>query len=294
MYRVAIGGILHETHTFAPTVTDLRAFEHIRIDEGETILRHRGAQTAMGGILDGLDWAGCDVAPLLYASAMPAGVVSAEAYHTLLARLLQSLEAALLVDGVALALHGAMVAEGQPDCEGEILEKVRALVGAQCPIVATLDMHGNVSPRMVECADVLVAFNMNPHLDTRERGLEAVEILNRILRRDVKPVSAMARPPLLLSALTTWTEQRPLSLVHEAARTYAADDRVLNISIMGGFAYADTPYSGVSVIVATDDDPRLAQQIAQALADVAWEHREAALYKGFAPDESCKVIPSVL
>ena len=288
MYRVAVGGISHETHTFASKVTDLLAFERGQIDEGQAMLRHRGAPTALGGILDGLEQAGCGVAPLLYASAMPAGIVTTEAYHTLLTGLLRALEAALPVDGVALVLHGAMVAEGQLDCEGEILEAVRAMVGSHCPVVATLDMHGNVSPKMVACADVLVAFNTNPHLDTRQRGLEAAQHVHAMMRGTINPVAAMARPPLLLSALTTWTEQPPLSLVHEAARSYAADDRVLNISIMGGFAYADTPYSGVSVIVATDDDLRLARQIAQVLADVAWEHREAALYKGLSPEDAVR------
>jgi microcystin degradation protein MlrC len=94
---------------------------------------------------------------------MPAGTVRQEAYQYLLNRLLAFLEDALPVDGVVLSLHGAMVAENQLDCEGEILASMRSMVGADCPVVSTLDMHANVSPQMVANADVLAAFT-NPHL----------------------------------------------------------------------------------------------------------------------------------
>jgi microcystin degradation protein MlrC len=129
----------------------------------------------------------------------------------------------------------------QVDCEGEILQKVRALVGPECPLVATLDMHGNVSPEMVEKADVLVAFNSNPHLDARERGLESVKLLTKVITGGIQPVSAFVHPPLLLSALTTWTRQKPLCEVHAAAAKYKSDPRVINISVMGGFAMPIRP-----------------------------------------------------
>jgi microcystin degradation protein MlrC len=285
-YRIAAGGILHETNTFAPALTGLESFEQMGIDRGKAVLRHAGARSALGGILEGLESAGMEVVPLLYASAMPSGTVGAQAYHSLLSGLLGTLENALPVDGVVLALHGAMVAESQADCEGEILRMVRSLVS--CPVVATLDMHGNASPEMVWNADVLVAFNSNPHLDARERGLEAVELLAGILSGGIRPVSALVRPPLLLSALATWTERKPLSAVHAAAARYNQDPRVMNVSVMGGFAYADTPYSGASLIVTTDGDRQLAQGIASELAGIAWEHREAALDRGLPPEQAVR------
>ena len=288
MYRIATGGILHETHTFAPSLTDLGAFEQIGVEQGPGLFKHIGSQSALGGILDGLSQNDFEIVPLLYASAMPAGTVRADTFRSLITRFLNLLEAALPVDGVVLSLHGAMVSEDQLDCEGEILEKVRSLVGEHCPLISTLDMHGNVSPKMVEACDVLVAFNCNPHTDAFDRGREAVDILNRLLHKEVGPISAIAHPPLLLSALNTWTERPPLSLVHQAAQKFKSDEKVLNISVMGGFAYADTPWSGVSVIVTTDNEARLAQDIAQELADVAWNQREAALYMGFSPSEAVR------
>ncbi len=288
MARVATGGILHETHTFAPTTTGLESFRQISLDQGPDLLRHRGTRSALGGILDGLAESGDEIVPLVYASAMPSGTVSREAYQVLRASLLGALEESVPVDGVALALHGAMVAEDELDCEGDILAAVRHVIGKACPLVATLDMHGNVSPRMVENADVLVAFNTNPHLDAYERGREAVQILLRLVAREIRPVSALARPPLLLSALATWTKKEPLSAVHGAAEKYQSDPRVIHINVMGGFAYADTLHSGASVIVTTDGDLGLAQAIGAELAAVAWKTRAASLYKGLSPQEAVR------
>jgi microcystin degradation protein MlrC len=287
MKRIAIGGIIHETHTFAPEPTDLAAFAQQSLHEGDALLRHmQGAANAVGGALEGLARAGYQPVPLLYAAATPSGTVTAEAYDALVANLLARLQAALPVDGVLLTLHGAMVSAQQDDCEGDILTRVRSLVGPRCPVVSTLDMHGNVSPQMVAQANALVAFDQNPHLDTYERGLEAADILRRILETGLRTTCAIARPPLLLSALTTWTEQPPLRPMHLRAQEMEREPGVVNVSIMGGFAYADTPYSGVSAIVTTRDDAALAQAYARELAHIAWAHRAAGGYKGIGVQEA--------
>jgi len=281
MRRVAVGGIAHETHTFAPSRTDLDAFARQALYEGEALLGNlRGTSGALGGALEGLARAGYQPVPLLYAAAVPGGLVTRAAYDDLAARLLDRLREAMPVQGVLLALHGAMVAEGEEDCEGDLLRRVRALVGPTCPIVGVLDMHGNLSPAMVAAADVLVAYDQNPHLDTFARGLEAADILRRLLAEGLRPTSAWVRLPLLLSALTTWTEKPPLRPVHERAQVLERRARVVNVSVFGGYAYADTPFSGMSVLVTTDGDHGLARTLAQELAEIAWAQREAATYKG--------------
>jgi microcystin degradation protein MlrC len=281
MRRIAIGGIIHETNTFAPGRTTRVDFARQSLSEGEALIEHmRGTPTSMGGSLQGLLQAGYQTVPLLYAGAMPSAIVTRVAYESLRHDMLARLRAALPVDGVLLALHGAMVAEGYDDCEGDLLVRIRNLVGADCPLVSTLDMHGNLSPTMVESADALVAYDTNPHLDTYERGEEAVRIMCRMLERGLRTAAAMARPPLLLSALTTWTERPPLSAVHARAREMEDDPRVVNVSVLGGFAYADTPFSGMSVIVTTDGDMALAQLLARELADAAWAERKAATHVG--------------
>lgn len=287
MKRIAIGGIIHETHTFAPEPTDLAAFAQQSLYEGDALIRHmQGAPNSMGGALEGLTRAGYQPVPLLYAAATPSGSVTAEAYESLSHTLLERLQAALPVDGVLLVLHGAMVSQQQDDCEGDILARVRTLVGPDCPLISTLDMHGNVSPQMVASADALVAFDQNPHLDTYERGLEAADILRRMLDDGLRTSAAIARPPLLLSALTTWTQQPPLRPMHERAQQMEREREVVNVSIMGGFAYADTPFSGVSAIVTTSGDRALARTYAHELAHIAWAHREAGGYKGIGVEEA--------
>jgi microcystin degradation protein MlrC len=289
MRRIAVGGIVHETNTFAPNLTDLESFARQGIFEGRALVdRWLHSSSSMGGVLQGLQKAGYEAVPTIYATAMPSGLVTRDAYETLLKRLLDGLAAVLPVDGVLLVLHGAMVAEGQDDCEGEILERVRALVGASCPVVSVLDMHGNLTPAMVEAADVLVAFNKHPHIDTYERGLEAAGIMRRILDESLQCALALVSPPLLLSALTTATAGLPLRAMHEQAQIFRQDPRVVNVSIMGGFAYTDTPFAGVSALVTTASDEALAQEMAQALGNVAWSHRDAALYNGISVDEAVK------
>ncbi len=276
--RIAIGGILHETHTFMERRTALADFATQSLHFGEDILLSmRNSRTGIGGMIDRAIEYNWQLLPTLYAAAMPAGIVTKAAYRELLSELTHRLSRRLPVDGVLLTLHGAMVAEGELDAEADIVAQVRAIVGDGTPIVVLLDMHGNISPRLVELADVLMAYNSNPHIDAYARGVEAAEIMARLLRRQLQPMSAYARPALLLPAQSTATESPPLSLVHVRAAEIKADEAVISIAVMAGFAYADTPFTGPSIIVTTDGQSELAQNYATELSDLLYRHRESAL-----------------
>ncbi len=280
MKRIAIGGIVHETNTFSPNLTRIEDFTRQASDSGPALIeRWQNTATSLGGALEALHGSAYEMVPLCYATAMPSGLITANAYETLLGGLLNPLAEALPVDGILLVLHGAMVAEAQDDCEGEILQLVREMVGDACPIVAVLDMHGTLTDRMVTAADVLVAFNKNPHSDAFDRGLEAAHLLKRILEDGSRWAKSFVNVPLLLSALTTATDRLPLRAMHEQAQAFRQDPRVVNISIMGGFAYSDTYSAGVSVLV-TADDPALAYETRRSLSATAWQNREAATYTG--------------
>ena len=166
-----------------------------------------------------------------------------------------------------------MVAESQPDAESDILEQVRAVVGNAVPIVVELDMHGNISRRTVELADVLVAFDTNPHIDPHARGVEAAAILDRLLRGQIRPTAAYAQPPLILAPQSTGTADLPLRAVHQRAAEMEAGQEVVCICVMGGFAYADLPFTGPSIIVTTNDDPALAQRYADELCDLLMQQK---------------------
>src|SRR6476469_4004145 len=158
--RVAIGGIVHETHCFADVGTTLADFRAQGLYEGDAILQAMaGTRAGIGGMIAGAGDYGWELLPTLYGTSMPGGIVADEAYQLMLRGLLEQLKAALPLDGVLLALQGAMVAESQLDVESDILEQVRVIVGPDVPIVVELDMHGNISRRTVELADVLVAFD---------------------------------------------------------------------------------------------------------------------------------------
>lgn len=275
--RIVIGGILHETHTFMERRTTLADFAAQSLHFGEDMIESmRGSRSGIGGMIDRATDEGWQLLPTLYAAAMPAGIVTGAAYRELLDELTLRLSRCLPVDGVLLTLHGAMVAESELDAEADIVARARAIVGAETPIVVVLDMHGNISPRLVELADVLLAYETNPHIDAFARGREAAQIMARLLRRELRPTSAHARPALLLPAQSTATESPPLSLVHARAAEIKAEERVISVAVMAGFAYADTPFTGPSLIVTTDGQTEIAQDYATELSDRLYRHRESA------------------
>lgn len=243
--RIAIGGIIHETHAFATVLTTLQEFAAQTLLEGEGLLETlTGSRAGIAGMIAGATARGWNLLPTLYAAALPAGMVDATTYATLRDRLLSRLRELLPVDGVLLALHGAMVVDGTEDAESDLLAAVRATIGADTPLVVELDMHGNIGDPTVELADALVAFDTNPHIDPYERGEEAAALLDRLLRERLRTARAIARPPLVLAPQATATADLPLRAAHERARQIKADPQVLSICVMGGFAYADLPLPG--------------------------------------------------
>ena len=193
-HRIAVGGIAHETHSFATRPTGLEDFRKQALFFGDDILAQlAGGKSATAGMIDNAraDW---QLLPTVYAGAMPGGIVTTEAFETIVGELTARLAEAMPLDGVLLALHGAMVTEDELDAESAILQAVRDVVGNETPIVITLDMHGNISPRTVELVDVLIAFDENPHIDPYERGAEAADVMGRLLSGEIQPDRGLRAP----------------------------------------------------------------------------------------------------
>ncbi len=291
--RIAIGGILHETHTFMEQPTQLADFAAQSLHLGDDLLTSmKGSRSGIGGMIDGATEHNWQLLPTLYAAAMPAGLVTEQAYRQLLGKLTSRLALCMPIDGALLALHGAMVAEGELDAETDIVAQARAIVGSEIPIVILLDMHGNISPRLVELADVLLAYDTNPHIDAYDRGAEAAQIMARLLRREVRPTAAYTRPALLLPAQSTGTDAAPLALVHTRAAEMEEEDEVICIAVMAGFAYADTPFTGSSIIVTTDAQPELAAAYANELSDILFSQRAQALPRFLPPADAVALAAS--
>jgi microcystin degradation protein MlrC len=274
--RIATGGISHETSTFAPTPTTLHDFESgLGLFRGPDIITHfRGTNNCTGGFIAAAERHGFELVPLLWTFAYPGGLIRRADYDSLKTEFIERLTKALPVDGVLLDLHGAMVVEGIDDGDSDFLAAVRHAVGPNCPVVATFDLHGNHTRQRVAAATALIGFDTYPHVDMAERGVEAANLIVRVIRAEVRPVMAFRELPLFWSAACQVTAHPPIDeafrLVHEAERLPG----ILSITLATGFPWADVPQMGASVIVVTDGDVRLARTTADEIGDWVWQRRE--------------------
>ena len=174
------------------------------------------------------------------------------------------------------------------DMDGWWLTELRRLVGAKVPIVATIDPHANLTPAMISACDAIVAYRENPHIDQRQRGLKAAQLLQRTLQGKIKPCMRAAYPPVAINIESQGTREEPMLTVIRELDKIRAMPGVLGASVVMGFPYADVPEMGTSFIVATDNDPKLAESLAAELSDWLLAHRE--LYRGnlLAPEEAVR------
>lgn len=274
--RIAIAGFMHESNTFAVFPTTLDQFH---IHRGATVIDHyRPTFHEMAGFIKGADEFDFELHPLLGADATPGGTVTAETYETIVGELLTVLKAALPeIDGLLLALHGAMVAEGFPQADGETVRRVRDVVGPDFPVFVTHDYHGNVPPALVENATGLIIYKTCPHIDQPERGLQAAELLVRTIRGEINPVSAIVKPEVLFNIVYHNTSTGPMKKLMDAAIALEDKPGILATSIAAGYQYADVPYMGPSIVVIADGDAALAQREADALGQQMWDLRAELL-----------------
>jgi microcystin degradation protein MlrC len=278
--RIASGGVQHETNTFSTTPTTLADFQEQshcgpEFAGGETLVRlYRNTGTIHGGYIEAAENAGVELLPLLCAKAQPAGVVVQDAFDALLNAFLQRLQAVLPVDGVVLDLHGAMVTERHDDAEGAFIAAVRELVGSDVPVFVTLDLHANITQRMADGANVIVGFDTYPHVDMRERGREAVELLVRTIRGEIAPVQAYRQLPLITLPPRQCTLREPMNSLMQRVFQLEAEPGVLTATVAMGFPFADIADTGVSVLVTTDGDAELARHKADEIAGWLWDLRD--------------------
>src|SRR5215470_15785021 len=271
----------HETNTFSNIPTDRQQFEtrHLHYG-GEIIETFRGTGTCLGGMIDAASRRGATLIPSVAAAASPAGLVTRDIYGHVKERLLRDLEAAGTLDGVLLDLHGAMVAEGLDDGEGDLIHAVRGVVGPGVPIAVSLDFHGNISETMVREANLLHGYKTYPHVDMGERGAEAAERVLDVIGKRIKPTVALRKPPLLPPLGNQGTTRGPMRRLYDMATEMEKDPKVVSISIFAGFPYADIPDAGFAVYVVTDNDQALADRLADQIANTAWAHRHEFIHSG--------------
>ncbi len=277
--RIGILGIQHESNTFYPQAAELGNFQNEILVRGEGIRPlYEKAHHEVSGFLEGIDQAGFEAVPLLMAFAMPCGAVSDHALDSLWEMALEELDQAGHLDGILVAPHGAAVNCSRPDMDGWWLGELRKKVGAEIPIIAVIDPHANLSPAMVASCEAVIAYRENPHVDQKQRGLEAAYLMARTLRKEVKPVSAASFPAVAMNIESHSTLEEPmLSVAGELDRVRAVDG-VLSASVVMGYPYADVSDMGSSLVVVTDNDAALAKRLAQQLGD--WLVANRSLFRG--------------
>ncbi|MFB3829313.1 MAG: M81 family metallopeptidase [Bryobacteraceae bacterium] len=272
---IAVAGISHESESFSPAVTTLEDFHWPPPDDRAAWLRdHAGENTTLAGYIEGAKQFGLDLHPTVVVGATPKGPVAGSAFETMMAEMIRRLKALPRVDGVLLALHGAMVVETYPHGDTELVRRVREAVGPRTPIVVTHDFHANITPEIVELSNALVTFKENPHVDTRECGLRAARIMALAASGKARPVQAVVKPPMIFNIVYQHTRRAPLLPIVEESRAVERKPGVLACSVSGGYQYADVPWVGPGVVVVTDNDRELAGREARRLSGMLWEARE--------------------
>jgi microcystin degradation protein MlrC len=274
--RIGIVALQHESNTFSSQPATLAAFRQDILLTGESIRAAMAdAHHEVGGFFAGLAAAGAEAVPLFAARALPAGTIPAGDFRELVSQMLDTVRHHPGLDGILVAPHGAAVSEQHADADGYWLSELRSAVGPVVPVIGTLDAHANLSAWMVQSCNALIAYRTNPHLDQRQRGREAAELIVRTVRGEVSPVTSARFPRMAISIDRQCTDEPHLRPLYQSADAQLQLDGVLSNSILLGFPYADVPEMGSSVIVVTDSNRPLANQLADDLASTMWNLRDA-------------------
>ncbi|MCH8997460.1 MAG: M81 family metallopeptidase [Proteobacteria bacterium] len=276
--RLLLAMMKHETNTFSPIPTDLQRFRDWGLHEGAAVAAaYAGTNHPLGAYLDLAREAGAEVVTPIAAEAMPSGPVQKQAYDTITGRVLDALEGGGF-DGALLDLHGAMVAEDEPDGEGGLLARMRA-IAPELPIAVTCDLHCNLSQRMVANSTAIIGYKTYPHVDMYQVGAQVGRILLRTLAGEVEPVMVWGDVPLLAQTLCMGTADAPMGPIQDMTREVETGP-VLAATLFGGFPLADIPEARVASVVVADGDRAAAETARDRLLDAAWAAREDFVYRG--------------
>ena len=274
--RFVIALMRHETNTFSPIPTPLSAFSRGSSTDGplygdDAVRACQGTNSAAAAFMDLVVAQGDQFVMPLMANAVPSGVVTREAFESMSATIIEAVREGC--DAVMLDLHGAMVAEGLADAEGELLARIRA-AAPEVPIAVSLDFHANFSKALVDNATVIAGYRTYPHVDVYETGARAAQTLMAAIRGEVRPVMLWRTLPMLTHMLRQTPREQPMKDIMDRAIAAERDGEVLNVSIFGGFPLADIPHVGLTVVVVADAAHAEAGiQLLDELSAAAWERR---------------------
>lgn len=273
--KILVARLNHETNTFSPIPTPLASFgDHGPLYGDQAYAASKNTRTGIGAFIDVLESAGHEVVVACSAMANPSGPVCAQAYQHLSDTIVSAGKGC---QAVALDLHGAMVAESTDDGEGDLLERIRAVL-PDAPIAVAFDLHGQMTNKIIQNSDIVISFKTYPHVDMYETGAHAAKLLVDMIEQRIKPTLAWRQLPLLLNTLCSRTDIGPMREAVELA--YAAQAQgMLGVSVLAGFPLADIAAPCMSVVVVSDNDPKGADEVAQRIAELIWSKREEFVYQ---------------
>jgi microcystin degradation protein MlrC len=275
MMRVLTARFMHETNTFSRVKTDMALIRRRDFHlENEIPQAFRGTRSALGATFEAADKYGWSLVHPVSANPNPSGIVTDDAFEQITAMILDACEHKGPIDGVLLHLHGAMVTDSHEDAEGELLARLRRRLGPQAPIVVTLDLHANVTQDMADNANALIAFRTYPHVDMYERAWQGAELLERAMRGEIRPVTVIARRPMVYGLDRGRHQDGPMAELLARAEAIEQCGEALTVSICAGFSRSNIRDVGPSVTVTTDGAAPHARTTADNFMDYAWERRD--------------------
>ncbi|AZO81272.1 microcystin degradation protein MlrC [Bosea sp. Tri-39] len=286
--RILLGALFHETHSFVDEITGLTDFT---IRQGEELLQRRGDGSTADGFLEVAEAEGWEVVPTVDYTALPAGTVD----HAVFARFLIEFDAGLKgalaaggLDGIWLALHGAMVTSANPDPEGALLAHIRSVPGCQTlPVFGVFDLHANFTAAMAQHANALVAYRENPHIDARDSAVRSARLLARTLNEGELPRMLSCNAPVMWPPTGTGTADRPMKDLEALARRIEQEDPAIWVAnVVGGYSFSDVPEAGVAFAVAFTGPDSTARDALDRLTQTATELRELGLPAEWDLDEA--------
>lgn len=274
--RIAIGGYSHETNSFSSTPVTQAMIDRI-ILRGDAILQsHSGARSHVGGFLAEAEAHSIEIVPTVYVGLSPCAPTQKAPFEAFRDSLVEQLWAAHCekpLDGIALDLHGAGVAEGYDDLEGTLLATVRARFGMDMPIAINLDLHANMTADIARLANVIVGYKCYPHVDLYETGRKSMMLLHRMIQSGKRPCISLVKLPWMIAPAFGVTLYGAAHDVLAYSKTLAAEEpALLDSTFFHGFSYADVPFAGASVLTVADDQ-MTADRCARSIAAYAWSRR---------------------
>ena len=285
-FRVLTAQFMHETNTFATVKTDIATFERMICCRGaEEVIDHlAGTNTETGGYIDAAQEHGWELVHTIAAAANPLGLVTDDAFEHFTGLILDGLREAGEDDGIALALHGAMVSESHEDAETELVRRIRVITGPDVPICCTFDLHANVGPGFVDMVQIVCSYLTYPHIDMAETGARAADELARQIEQRTRPTAFFTKLPFLVPVQWGCTGIEPARGLYQRLADIERDAPVL-LSYTQGFPLADIAECGPAVL-AYGDDPLAVEAAGQSLTDAVIEQEGNYAGRLWSPDEA--------